>query len=101
MGEVGDEGAAITGDAVLIDVLAAAQRFAAWYVEFLSCEAAGEDSAEDAALGGRDQVAARVQHAVFDLIAAVHAMNRHCTAGEARAAVAPGQAAKHSLEPVH
>jgi hypothetical protein len=78
MRRAGEETVAIQGDRVLIEVLAAAQRFAAWYAEYLSRGAAG--SAPDDADG--DLVACKLQHAVFDLLAAVHDMNRHCTAPE-------------------
>ncbi|WP_439576812.1 hypothetical protein [Elioraea sp.] len=63
---------------MLIEVLAAAQRFAAWYAEYLSREAArcAPDNAEG------ELVASKLQHAVFDLMAAVHEMNRHCAAPE-------------------
>ncbi len=101
MGEGEDGGAVITGDAVLIDVLAAAQRFAAWYLEFLSCASAGARSSQAVDAGSRDEVTARVQHAVFDLIAAVHAMNRYCSALEARRAEHVGPPAKVVLEQVH
>lgn len=78
MRRAGEENVAIQGDRVLIEVLAAAQRFAAWYAEYLSRDAAG--TAPDDADG--DRVASKLQHAVFDLMAAVHEMNRHCTAPE-------------------
>lgn len=102
MGEEAEDAAAISGDAVVIQVLAAAQRFAAWYVEFLSCDVtpAGDEEAESAA--GRDHVAARVQHAVFDLIAAVHAMNRHYSGSDARMVTAsPEKGRRVTSEPVH
>lgn len=103
MGEEAEDGAAISCEPVLIQVLAAAQRFAAWYVEFLSCDTAsdgGDDPAPDAE---RDRVAARVQHAVFDLIAAVHAMNRHYSGGEARllTGASPKGRRRALPEPVH
>ncbi len=78
MRRAGEETVAIQGDRVLIEVLAAAQRFAAWYAEYLSRDAAGP--ARDDRDG--DLVASKLQHAVFDLMAAVHEMNRHCTAPE-------------------
>lgn len=74
----GEETVAIQGDRVLIEVLAAAQRFAAWYAEYLSRDAAGP-ARDD---GDGELVASKLQHAVFDLMAAVHEMNRHCTAPE-------------------
>ncbi|MCS6922216.1 MAG: hypothetical protein NZM07_09950 [Elioraea sp.] len=102
MGEEADEAAAISGDAVVIQVLAAAQRFAAWYVEFLSCDVTPEGDDEPESSPGRHHVAARVQHAVFDLIAAVHAMNRHYSGNHARMATAsPGNGQRVTPEPVH
>jgi hypothetical protein len=74
----GEETVAIQGDRVLIEVLAAAQRFAAWYAEYLSREAAGSGPQHPE----NDLVASKLQHAVFDLMAAVYEMNRHCTAPE-------------------
>lgn len=78
MRRAGEETVAIQGDRVLIEVLAAAQRFAAWYAEYLSRDAAGP-APQDAE---SDLVASKLQHAVFDLMAAVHEMNRHCTSPE-------------------
>ncbi len=102
MGEQAEEGASISGDAVLIRVLAAAQRFAAWYLEFLSCDIASHSDVHPAADTARDLVAARLQHAVFDLIAAVHAMNRHCSVREARILAGPSvEGHVASPEPVH
>lgn len=74
----------VTGDPVLINVLAAAQRFAAWYAEYLSAGAnppsAANDTAEAMAQEQRaEDLVQHLQHAVFDLMAAVHEMNRHCT----------------------
>lgn len=74
---------AVTGDPVLLNVLATAQRFAAWYAEYLS--AGAEPAAQPSDPGVRqrtDDLVRHLQHAVFDLMAAVHDMNRHC-AGEA------------------
>ncbi|MCS6854491.1 MAG: hypothetical protein NZ523_07020 [Elioraea sp.] len=102
MGEEAEETAAISGDAVVIQVLAAAQRFAAWYVEFLSCDVASDSEETARPEAGRDHVAARVQHAVFDLIAAVHAMNRHYSGSEAtKLTAAPSQGRRALPEPVH
>lgn len=102
MGKEAEDGAAISGEPVLIQVLAAAQRFAAWYVEFLSCDATPDRDDDLESAAGRDQVAARVQHAVFDLIAAVHAMNRHYSGSQARMVTAsPGQGQRVTPEPVH
>ncbi len=102
MGEEAEETASISGDAVLIQVLAAAQRFAAWYVEFLSCDIAADSDVDPVPGAERDLVAARVQHAVFDLIAAVHAMNRHCSGSEARMLAGPSLKGRRALpEPVH
>jgi len=84
MGGAGEETVAVEGDRVLIEVLAAAQRFAAWYAEYLSRDAAGPARADTEG----DLVAIKLQHAVFDLLAAVHEMNRHCTAPERRRCVA-------------
>lgn len=83
MRRAGEETVAIQGDRVLIEVLAAAQRFAAWYAEYLSRDAAGP-AREDA---DAELVASKLQHAVFDLMAAVHEMNRHCTAPERERAI--------------
>lgn len=65
----------VSGDPILLNVLATAQRFAAWYAEYLS---AGVTGAAGAATEGREELVRHLQHAVFDLMAAVHAMNRHC-----------------------
>lgn len=103
MGEEAEDGAAISGEPVLIQVLAAAQRFAAWYVEFLSCDIASDREHDPAPDAERDRVAARVQHAVFDLIAAVHAMNRHYSGSEARMPAGPALKGRRRAlpEPVH
>ncbi len=102
MGEETEDRAAISGDAVLIQVLAAAQRFVAWYVEFLSCDLASDGGHRSAADAERDQIAVRVQHALFDLIAAVHAMNRHCSRSEATILAGPSSNGRPALpEPVH
>lgn len=75
MREAGEETVTVSGDSVLIEVLEAAQRFVAWYAEFLSRDGAAParrgEGAQDAL------IASKLQHAVFDLMAAVHAMNRH------------------------
>jgi hypothetical protein len=66
---------------VLLNVLATAQRFAAWYAEYLSAgvpPAPGALAEAEAKLRA-DELARHLQHAVFDLMAAVHEMNRHCT----------------------
>lgn len=78
MRDAGEEFVAVSGDPVLLDVLAAAQRFAAWYAEYLSRDAASVPGAEPAAPESGELVTRKLQHAVFDLMAAVHAMNRHC-----------------------
>jgi hypothetical protein len=83
MRRAGEETVAIQCDRVLIEVLAAAQRFVAWYAEYLSRDAAGP-AREDA---DGELVASKLQHAVFDLMAAVHEMNRHCTAPERERAI--------------
>jgi hypothetical protein len=78
----------VSGDPILLNVLATAQRFAAWYAEYLS---AGTPQAQDpgpAAEQRAEDLVRQLQHAVFDLIAAVHAMNRHCS-GEPPARGAP------------
>ncbi len=74
----------VTGDPVLINVLATAQRFAAWYAEYLSAgantpEPAGEADDERVATERAEDLVRHLQHAVFDLMAAVHEMNRHCS----------------------
>ena len=102
MGEEADNGATVSGDAVLIRVLAAAQRFAAWYVEFLSCGMAPQIEGDQAPEAERERVAARLQHAVFDLIAAVYAMNRHCSGSVSRPVLTAARKARGALpEPVH
>lgn len=40
MREAGEETVTVSGDSVLIEVLEAAQRFVAWYAEFLSRDGA-------------------------------------------------------------
>jgi len=72
----------ISGDPVLLNVLATAQRFAAWYAEYLS---AGSMTEAGAGADERrtDELVRNLQHAVFDLMAAVHEMNRHCAAATA------------------
>jgi hypothetical protein len=91
MRDAGEETVTVAGDPVLIDVLEAAQRFAAWYAEFLSRDAADRGAAKDGA--AQDAlVTSKLQHAVFDLMAAVHAMNRHCAAAERRLVVEAGVA---------
>lgn len=74
----------VSGDPVLLNVLATAQRFAAWYAEYLSAGVASASHAvaEEAGQQRADELTRNLQHAVFDLMAAVHEMNRHC-AGEA------------------
>ena len=77
---------AVSGDPVLLNVLATAQRFAAWYAEYLT---AGEpppqgSPSDDDVQQKADDLSRHLQHAVFDLMAAVHEMNRHCS-GEAPA----------------
>ncbi|QXM24236.1 hypothetical protein KO353_13370 [Elioraea tepida] len=78
----------VAGDPILLHVLAAAQRFAAWYAEYLSVGAAPAGYSGPAAEQRVDEVVRHLQHAVFDLMAAVHAMNRHCS-GQAAASEAP------------
>lgn len=78
MRDAGEENVAVSGDPVLLDVLAAAQRFAAWYAEYLSRDAAASPGADAAEPESGELVTRKLQHAVFDLMAAVHAMNRHC-----------------------
>jgi hypothetical protein len=74
----------VTGDPVLLNVLATAQRFAAWYAEYLSAGVApaptpNDSAADDAGAEQRaEDLVRHLQHAVFDLMAAVHEMNRHC-----------------------
>jgi hypothetical protein len=74
---------AVSGDPVLLNVLATAQRFAAWYAEYLSAGVPGPGGAalECDVQQRADDLVRHLQHAVFDLMAAVHEMNRHC-AGE-------------------
>jgi hypothetical protein len=76
----------VSGDPVLLNVLATAQRFAAWYAEYLSAGVAPAPGAmaDDDVQRRADDLARHLQHAVFDLMAAVHEMNRHC-AGDAPA----------------
>jgi hypothetical protein len=71
---------AVSGDPVLLNVLATAQRFAAWYAEYLSAGVppAQGPVAEFDSQQRADDLARHLQHAVFDLMAAVHEMNRHC-----------------------
>jgi hypothetical protein len=80
MRDAGEENVAVSGDPVLLDVLAAAQRFAAWYAEYLSRDAAASPGAGAGATEPEsgELITCKLQHAVFDLMAAVHAMNRHC-----------------------
>jgi hypothetical protein len=88
MREAGEETVTVSGDLVLIEVLEAAQRFVAWYAEFLS-----RDGGAPAQRGEEAQdalIASKLQHAVFDLMAAVHAMNRHCTATHRQRTVSAG-----------
>lgn len=84
MRDAGEETETVSGDPVLIEVLEAAQRFAAWYAEYLSRDAAGQAAAKSADPAEEELVASKLQHAVFDLMAAVHAMNRHCATAEQR-----------------
>ncbi|MCU0987150.1 MAG: hypothetical protein MUC89_19790 [Acetobacteraceae bacterium] len=74
----------VSGDPVLLNVLATAQRFAAWYAEYLSAGVPPPPGAisELEVQQRADDLARHLQHAVFDLMAAVHEMNRHC-AGDA------------------
>lgn len=90
MRDAGEETVTVSGDPVLIEVLEAAQRFAAWYAEFLSRDAAGQAAANGADPTEDELVASKLQHAVFDLMAAVHAMNRHGAATERRRTVSAG-----------
>lgn len=74
----------VTGDPVLINVLATAQRFAAWYAEYLSAGANAPEPLHEAgderhAAERAEDLVRHLQHAVFDLMAAVHEMNRHCS----------------------
>lgn len=90
MRDAGKETVTVSGDPVLIEVLEAAQRFAAWYAEFLSRDAAGGAAAREDGTAEDALVTSKLQHAVFDLMAAVHAMNRHCAAAERRHSVSAG-----------
>lgn len=84
----------VSGDPILLNVLATAQRFAAWYAEYLSAGAAGTREDDPHAVQRSEDLVRHLQHAVFDLMAAVHAMNRHCTgAAPAREAPQPRQVA--------
>jgi hypothetical protein len=78
----------VAGDPILLNVLATAQRFAAWYAEYLSAGAAPPHEPGPASEQRAEELVRHLQHAVFDLMAAVHAMNRHC-AGEPPAREAP------------
>lgn len=74
----------VTGDPTLLKVLATAQRFAAWYAEFLSVSVAEPSPVRRPGVDGpreerrEDDLVRHLQHALFDLIAAVHEMNRMC-----------------------
>jgi hypothetical protein len=80
----------VTGDPILLSVLATAQRFAAWYAEYLSAGVAAPAPAYSDTLDERlaerraEDLVRHLQHAVFDLMAAVHEMNRLC-AGQSQA----------------
>lgn len=91
----GEETVSITGDRVLMEVLAAAQRFAAWYTEYLSRGTTGAASA------GADWVSCKLQHAVFDLMAAVHEMNRHCSAAGSTATITTAPRRRISEDALH
>jgi len=73
----------ISGDPVLLNVLATAQRFAAWYAEYLSAGAAPQEERSAIVERRAEELVRNLQHAVFDLMEAVHAMNRHCAAAPA------------------
>ncbi len=74
---------AVSGDPVLLNVLATAQRFAAWYAEYLAggVTPPGPAANDHDQQRRADELSRQLQHAVFDLMAAVHEMNR-CCAGE-------------------
>jgi len=78
----------VSGDPILLQVLATAQRFAAWYAEYLSAGAQQAQLGGPAAEERAEDLVRHLQHAVFDLMAAVHAMNRHCS-GQPAAPDAP------------
>jgi hypothetical protein len=78
----------VAGDPILLNVLATAQRFAAWYAEYLSAGAAPPQQSGPDSERRAEELVRQLQHAVFDLMAAVHAMNRHC-AGDPPAEEAP------------
>jgi hypothetical protein len=94
---------AISGDPILLNVLATAQRFAAWYAEYLSAgipPAPGAIAEAEAKLRA-DELARHLQHAVFDLMAAVHEMNRHCAGTPASHEAAPDRVVALARAAVH